>query len=114
MKGSILQRVLAMELGEFRQGCRLQENDRLPLGPGEGRQANISVRGSSKTLRTLKHPRSALMLIYTKQLMNNLKYFSHRTELTPFRDFGLALNKAQGKLGAQPKQVVSFWDKAKL
>lgn len=53
------------------------------------------------------------MIDYLLDLVKEGK-LTYQTELTPFRDFGLALDKAQGKLGAQPKQVVSFWDKAKL
>ncbi|CAM0948499.1 unnamed protein product [Alopecurus aequalis] len=40
-----------------------------------------------------------------------LKY---KMELTPLSDFGLAIKKAQGKQGIRPKQVISFWDNAKL
>lgn len=31
-----------------------------------------------------------------------------RMELTPFSDFKVALDKALGKLGSQPKQVIQF------
>jgi len=31
-----------------------------------------------------------------------------RMELTPFDDFNTALDKAMGKLGSQPKQVIKF------
>lgn len=31
-----------------------------------------------------------------------------RMELTPFNDFNTALDKALGKLGSQPKQVIKF------
>lgn len=34
-----------------------------------------------------------------------LKY---KMELTPFNDFNTALDKALGKLGSQPKQVIKF------
>ncbi|KAG4945307.1 hypothetical protein JHK87_041314 [Glycine soja] len=38
----------------------------------------------------------------------NINIIRDRMELTPFDDFNTALDKAMGKLGSQPKQVIKF------
>lgn len=40
--------------------------------------------------------------------LNQQLVFSDRTELVPFDEFPVALGKALGKLGRQPKQVITF------
>ncbi|KAL6905963.1 hypothetical protein ACP4OV_003564 [Aristida adscensionis] len=70
-KGSFPLRILATEVDELRKVRRLQNSDRLSLGPGARRQTSI--------------------------------------RFTPFSEFNLALEKAMGKHGSKPKQVLRCW-----
>lgn len=38
------------------------------------------------------------------------QFFPCRMELVSFDDFNIALDKALGKLGSQPKQILRFWN----
>lgn len=49
-----------------------------------------------------------LLSVSLNQLKHLLAALLCRMELTPFNDFNTALDKALGKLGSQPKQVIRF------
>lgn len=70
---------------------------------------DLSLRGFwlQKWMSSDKAEESRTMIDYLLDLVHEGK-LKYEMELTPFSDFHLALDKALGKHGSQPKQVLKF------